>query len=82
MKRRPGKLFPRTHKALTLEGFVFVRAGTCADCGASVQWYLTPRQKRMPIDAAKHVPHFWCCPAFAKGTVGRGAQLELFAPAG
>lgn len=80
MKRRPGKLFPRTHKALTLEGFVFLNAAKCADCGASVCWYLTPeRHKRMPIDAAKHIPHWWICPAIAKHSTGRGgAQLELF----
>lgn len=80
MKRIPGKGFPRGHEALTLEGFVYLNAGTCADCGASVRWYLTPeRQRRMPIDAKRKIPHWWCCPAVAKGTAGRGAQLELFA---
>jgi hypothetical protein len=65
---------------LVNEGFVFINAGTCADCGANVVWYRTPeRQKRMPIDAAKKIPHWWCCPALAKGHAGRRMQLELFA---
>jgi hypothetical protein len=35
----------------------------------------------MPIDAAKKIPHWWCCPAIAKGTAGHGMQLELFSQA-
>ncbi len=77
MKRVRRKGFPRGHKALVNEGFVFLNAGTCADCGGRVLWYRTPeRQKRMPIDASKKVPHWWCCPAIARSE--RPTQLELF----
>jgi len=79
----PRKGFPRGHKALVNEGFVFVAAGKCVDCGASVLWYRTPeRRRRMPIDAAKKIPHWWICPATKKEGAGRGLQLELFAAAG
>jgi hypothetical protein len=62
------------------EGFVFVASGACADCGGKVLWYRTPeRQKRMPIDAAKKVPHWWCCPAVERASVDRAKQLDLFA---
>jgi hypothetical protein len=61
------------------EGFVFVGAGACSECGGKVMWYRTPeRKKRMPIDASKKIPHWWCCPALAKGNTGRRMQLELF----
>ena len=74
------KAFPRGHKALVNEGFVFVAAGACHDCGASVLWYLTPeRQKRMPIDAAKKIPRWAVCPALVRGKAARGMQLDLFA---
>ena len=74
------KGFPRGHRALILEGFLFVSAGKCSDCGAAVLWYRTPvRQKLMPIDPTREKPHWWTCPAIVKGTkAGRPLQLELF----
>jgi hypothetical protein len=58
------KRFPRGHKALVNEGFVYLFAGRCRnrECGAGILWYRTPAGKRLPIDAAMKIPHWWCCP--------------------
>jgi hypothetical protein len=34
----------------------------------------------MPIDAAKKIPHWWCCPALSRPMAGQAKQLELFTP--
>ena len=75
------KKFPRTHKALVLEGFKYLAAGTCEEleCRAPVLWYLTPRGKRMPIDADRKIPHWWCCTAIGQALrKPRARQFELF----
>jgi hypothetical protein len=82
----PRKRFPRGHAALVLEGFVYLTAGICREreCGASVLWYRTPNGKRMPIDFAKKIPHFWCCPVLKLDRLERHGiseaplQFELF----
>ena len=64
-----GKRFPRGHRALVTEGFVYLAAGKCREekCGAAVHWYRTPGGKRIPIDVGKKVPHMWICPAVERG---------------
>ena len=62
---------------------MFITTGTCRqpECGLPVWWYWTPKRKRMPIDYAKHIPHFWCCPARKRKHVNvehAELQLELF----
>jgi len=77
------KQFPRTHKALVLEGYRFIAAGICREpgCGAKIWWYQTPGGRRLPIDVATMRPHQWRCPGVERnkrGAPGPRAQLELF----
>jgi len=59
----PRKQFPRGHEALVIEGYCYLFASKCRDeeCRAPLLWYRTPGGKRMPVDADKKIPHFWCC---------------------
>lgn len=75
-----GKRFPRGHRALVNEGFVYLAVGKCREreCGAAVLWYRTPGGKRIPIDAAKKIPHPWVCSAIerSKGKKRRAGQAS------
>jgi len=34
----------------------------CRTCGATIQWIVTKRQKRMPVDVPERTSHFATCP--------------------
>lgn len=44
--------FPQTRDELIERGYRFQNHGTCSgeDCGAEIEWYLSPNQKAMPFD--------------------------------
>jgi len=76
------KSFPRTHAALVKEGFGYIAAGTCSDCGAGIFWYRTPLGKRLPVDARRNLPHFWICGARRNKSSPAPRQLDLFEAGG
>ncbi|HXP82603.1 MAG TPA: hypothetical protein VN976_22075 [Verrucomicrobiae bacterium] len=69
---------PTEIKALNMAGYGFEDVGTCSGCGAEIEWWKTPRGKKMPISVVpvyrvegdptstllRHdrIPHFANCP--------------------
>lgn len=42
--------------------YKFENKGRCRSCGAEIEWWLTPKQKHMPLDAGTMQPHWSTCP--------------------
>ena len=44
--------FPQTFKELRDAGYRFDEHGTCRgeDCGAEIEWWITPKGKKMPFN--------------------------------
>jgi hypothetical protein len=61
--------FPKTKSELEAAGYRFSNSGQCSAriCLAPIEWYRTPKGKKMPFDLAKSdgimEPHFATCPA-------------------
>jgi hypothetical protein len=60
--------FPKTRDELVHAGYVFSEHSICrgATCKQEIEWWLTPRGRRMPFDlmqdgAARPVAHFTTC---------------------
>lgn len=66
--------FPQTADELKAAGYKFDNDATCRGCGADIEWWITPRGKKLPMDpmdtgTAKAVPHWGTCsdaPLFRK----------------
>jgi hypothetical protein len=61
--------FPATRDALIEAGYRFDNYSTCRgeDCGADVEWWVTPLNKKLPFNLmqngdSKVVPHWASCP--------------------
>jgi len=59
--------FPQTRDALMAAGYRFDNHSVCKGCKAEVEWWLTPKGKKMPFDLmqsgdSKAVTHFSSCP--------------------
>jgi hypothetical protein len=58
--------FPTTIEELVKAGYVFSNDGTCRGCGARIEWWTTPRGKKMPMDVdadGNCASHWSTCPA-------------------
>lgn len=56
--------FPTSIDGLIAAGYVFENDSTCAGCGARIEWYRTPKGKKMPMDVDEKgncVSHFATC---------------------
>ncbi len=53
-----------TDKELTKAGYRFDSRGRCLgpNCRAEIEWWITPRQKRIPLDPGTMQPHWSTCP--------------------
>lgn len=61
--------FPQTFKELRDAGYRFDEHGTCRgeDCGAEIEWWITPKGKKMPFNLMSDgdspaVSHHSTCP--------------------
>jgi len=54
--------FPTTIEELKEQGYKFDGDGQCKGCGAAIEWWTTPRQKKMPTDHGTATPHWSTCP--------------------
>ena len=41
--------FPQTSDELKAFGYTFEGHGRCSACGCEIEWYLTPRSKKLPV---------------------------------
>jgi hypothetical protein len=55
--------FPITPKEAIEDGYTLETAGAvCSGCRAAIDWWITPREKKIPIDAGTFKPHWVSCP--------------------
>jgi hypothetical protein len=61
--------FPATFSALKSAGYRFSNHATCRGCHREIEWYTTPRDRKMPFDPmdptdddSPAVPHHATCP--------------------
>jgi hypothetical protein len=57
--------FPQTTQELLAAGYKFDNDANCRGCGASIEWWITPKHKRMPMDVHADdtvEPHWSTCP--------------------
>ena len=54
--------FPQTFDDLRNQGYKFEGEGMCRGCGADIEWWVTPKNKKMPMDFGTATPHWSTCP--------------------
>ena len=59
--------FPATFAALKAAGYRFDNHARCKGCGEEIEWWITPKEKKMPFnlmpaDDSPAVTHFTTCP--------------------
>jgi len=60
---KPQSPFPITPKEAIDDGYTLETAGAvCSGCNAAIDWWKTPRDKKIPIDAGTFKPHWVTCP--------------------
>lgn len=52
----------KTDADLKAAGYTFENKARCRSCGAEIEFWLTPKQKHIPLDAGTMQPHFSTCP--------------------
>lgn len=60
-------VFPATFDTLASAGYHFSGYGICKGCGASIEWWITPSHKNIPLNYRRSrssavVPHHSICP--------------------
>jgi len=57
-------LEPRESDDLERKGYEYLNAGVCRGptCGATLQWWRTPKGKVIPLDPKTREPHWTLCP--------------------
>jgi hypothetical protein len=61
-----GMAFPKTLDEMKAAGYKFDNDATCRGCGADIEWWITPRGRKIPMDpmtkgASQAVSHFATC---------------------
>lgn len=59
--------FPRDRDAMIEQGYRFDNHATCRGCKADIEWWITPKGKKMPFDlmvegSSLSKPHHSTCP--------------------
>jgi len=55
--------FPTTIEGLKDAGYKFEGDSECKSCGADIEWWTTPNNKKMPTDHGTATPHWSTCPS-------------------
>jgi hypothetical protein len=58
--------FPKTFEEMKSQGYVFENDATCSGCGEEIEFWATPKGKRMPMNSMPNstspaVSHFATC---------------------
>jgi hypothetical protein len=54
--------YPMTIEEMKDQGYKFEGDASCKKCGAAIEWWTTPRNKKMPVDHGTATPHWSSCP--------------------
>ncbi len=55
--------FPSTIQEMKGAGYRYSGEGECRSCGADIEWWETPRGKKVPTDHGTATPHWSTCPS-------------------
>lgn len=72
--------FPKTIEELTAQGYKFENGATCKACHADIEWWTTPKGKKIPMDQGTAVSHWSTCPSaadFRKPKAGMSTREAL-----
>jgi hypothetical protein len=56
---------PKTREDLAAAGYLLSGSAKCKGCGAAIEWWMTPKARRMPFDVLKDgtlASHWDHCP--------------------
>lgn len=68
--------FPTTVEEMKEQGYKFSGEGKCRSCGADIEWWETPRDKKMPTNHGTAEPHWTTCPSANEHRTDNGKQGE------
>jgi hypothetical protein len=68
--------FPTTLDELRQQGYKFEGDAQCKSCGAAIEWWTTPKNKKMPCDHGTATPHWSTCPSADQHRANAGAVSE------
>lgn len=54
--------FPKTLDELRAAGYKFEGGADCKACKAPIEWWTTPKGKKIPMDHGTANPHWASCP--------------------
>lgn len=54
--------FPTTLDELRSSGYKFDGESECRGCAADIEWWTTPKGKKIPMDHGTAIPHWSTCP--------------------
>jgi len=54
--------FPDTDEGLKAAGYRHIGGGKCRRCYADIEWWETPKDRKIPLDAGTFEPHWSTCP--------------------
>jgi hypothetical protein len=72
--------FPKTLDELTTAGYRHEGTANCKACHAPIEWWHTPKGKKIPMDHGTATPHWSTCPSaadFRRPKVGRSTREAL-----
>lgn len=72
--------FPKTIDELVAAGYKHEGTADCRGCGAAIEWWRTPKGKKIPMDHGTAMPHFSTCPRaedFRRPQAGRSTFEAL-----
>lgn len=68
--------FPHTDTGLAEQGYEFEGKGKCKACQADIEWWRTPKQKHIPLNAGTLEPHWHTCPQVDQRTRAANARAR------
>jgi hypothetical protein len=54
--------FPQTIDELRRAGYKYENDAKCRTCGADIEWWISPNNKKIPMDHGTAIAHFTTCP--------------------
>jgi hypothetical protein len=54
--------FPKNDTGLVEAGYEFDNRAHCRGCGAEIEWWITPRKRKIALDPGTLEPHWATCP--------------------
>lgn len=71
--------YPTTIEEMKQQGYKFSGEGECRSCGADIEWWETPRGKKMPTNHGTAEPHWSTCPSANqhRENGGQGERMSL-----